>query len=78
MNTVTEMDSDPLPILSDTLNKLRNARYLSTLDVKSAFWQAPVVETSQKYTALTVPNRRLFHFRRLPFGLRNAAATKTQ
>lgn len=75
LNAVTEKDSYPLPMVSDTLDKLRNARYLSSLDVKSAFWQVPVAESSRKYTAFTVPNRGLFQFNRMPFGLSNAPAT---
>lgn len=75
LNSVTVRDSYPLPLVSDTLDKLRNAKYLSSLDVKSAYWQVPVAVSSREYTAFTVPNRGLFHFRRMPFGLHNAPAT---
>lgn len=75
LNAVTEKDSYSLPMVSDILDKLRNARYLSSLDVKSAFWQVPVTEFSRKYTAFTVPNRGLFQFNRMPFGLSNSPAT---
>lgn len=75
LNTVTERDSYPLPNVSDTLDKLKDARYLSSLDIKSAYWQVPVAESSRPYTAFTVPNRGLFQFRRMPFGLHNAPAT---
>lgn len=75
LNAVTVRDSYPLPLVSDTLDKLRNAKYLSSLDVKSAYWQVPMAETSKQYTAFTVPNRGLFQFRRMPFGLHNAPAT---
>ncbi|XP_071051474.1 uncharacterized protein [Onthophagus taurus] len=75
LNGVTERDAYPIPYVSDTLNKLRNAKYLSTLDIKSAYWQIPVDENSKKFTAFTVPNRGLFQFTRMPFGLHNAPAT---
>lgn len=75
LNSCTVRDSYPLPYVSNTLDKLRDARYISTLDIKSAFWQVPVKNESRQYTAFTVPNRGLFQFRRMPFGLCNSPAT---
>lgn len=75
LNAVTERDSYPIPYVSHVLDKLRDAHYLSSLDIKSAYWQVPVAETSRPYTAFTVPGRGLFQFRRMPFGLHNAPAT---
>ncbi|KAK9745723.1 RNase H-like domain found in reverse transcriptase [Popillia japonica] len=48
--------------------------FLTSLDIKSAYWQIPIEEASRPYTAFTVPNRGLFQFCRLPFGLCNAPA----
>jgi transposase InsO family protein len=75
LNQATERDAYPLPYVSQTLDKLRDARYLTSLDIKSAYWQIPMAESSRPYTAFTVPGRGLFQFRRLPFGLHNAPAT---
>ena len=75
LNQVTERDAYPLPIISSILDKLRNAKCLTSLDIKSAYWQIPMAEESRKYTAFTVPGRGLFHFKRMPFGLHNAPAT---
>lgn len=75
LNSVTVKDSYPLPYISHTLDKLKNARYLSSLDIKSAYWQIPLAQDSKLYTAFTVPGRGLFHFNRLPFGLHNGPAT---
>lgn len=75
LNKVTERDAYPLPFVSHTLDKLRDARFLSSLDIKSAYWQIPVDEASKPLTAFTVPRRGLFQFCRMPFGLHNAAAT---
>ncbi|KAG5883240.1 hypothetical protein JTB14_026461 [Gonioctena quinquepunctata] len=75
LNAVTERDSYPLPYISSILDKLKNAHYLSTLDIKSAYWQVPVAESSRPFTAFTVPGRGLFQFCRLSFGLHNSPAT---
>lgn len=75
VNAVTQKDAYPLPYISNILDMLRDANYLSTIDIKSAYWQIPMDEESKPITAFTVPNRGLFEFNRLPFGLHNAPAT---
>lgn len=75
LNEVSEPDAYPLPFVSSTLDKLRDAKYLTTLDIKSAYWQIPVAESSRPLTAFVVPTRGLFQFKRMPFGLHNAPAT---
>lgn len=69
LNKVTRKDAYPLPFISHTLDKLRDAKFLTTLDIKSAYFQIPLAEESRQYTAFTVPNRGLFQFKRLPMGL---------
>jgi len=72
LNKVTVPDAYPIPFVSATLDKLRDARYLSTLDINSAYWQIPVANDSRPLTAYTVPSRGLFQFKRMPFDLTNA------
>lgn len=75
LNSVTQKDAYPIPFIDSILDKLRDARYLSSLDVKSAYWQVKVAESSRDKTAFTVPSRGLFQFKRMPFGLSNSPAT---
>lgn len=75
LNAVTVKDSYPLPYVAHTLDKLKDAKFLSTIDIKSAYWQIKMAKDSKQYTAFTVPNRGLYQFKRLPFGLHNAPAT---
>lgn len=75
LNKVTRRDAYPLPFMDSILDRLGNSRYLSSLDIKSAYWQIEIDESSRQYTAFSIPGRGHFQFRRLPFGLHNAPAT---
>lgn len=75
INEVTHRDAYPLPQMTATLDKLRGARYLSTLDLKNGYWQVPLTPESRPITAFTVPGKGLFQFRVMPFGLHSAPAT---
>ncbi|CAH0556831.1 unnamed protein product [Brassicogethes aeneus] len=74
LNAVTKKDSYPIPYVASILDRLRDARYLSSLDIKSAYWQVGLAESSRDFTAFTVPNG-LYRFKVMPFGLTNAPAT---
>lgn len=75
INEVTERDAYPLPQVGATLDKLRNARFITTLDLKDGYWQIPLTDASKPVTAFTVPGRGLFQFKVLPFGLHSAPVT---
>ena len=75
LNKVTKKDAYPLPYMTQILDRLRNAHYLSSIDIKSAYWQIMIHPDSRPKTAFTVPSRGLFQFKRMPFGLHNAPAT---
>lgn len=76
LNSVTKRDSYPLPHVDRILNMLKGAKFISSVDLRSAFWQIPLDETSKEKTAFAIPGRGLFHFTVLPFGLSNAAQTQ--
>jgi hypothetical protein len=75
VNEVTRKDAYPLPFINVILDKLRRARYISTIDVKSGYWQVPLTPASKPTTAFMVPSRGLYQFRVMPFGLHSAPAT---
>ncbi|KMQ88444.1 reverse ribonuclease integrase, partial [Lasius niger] len=75
VNEVTEKDAYPLPQVTATLDKLRGARYLTTLDLKNGYLQVPLAPESRPITAFTIPGRGLFQFKVMPFGLHSAPAT---
>lgn len=75
LNSVTVKDSYPLPRIDSILNRLRDSRYLSSIDLRKAFWQIPLEASSCEKTAFTVPNKGLFEFVVMPFGLSNSPQT---
>ena len=57
-----------LPTTDELFAKLRGAKYFSTLDACSGFWQIPLSDESSRLTTFLTPYGR-FRFTRLPFGL---------
>lgn len=76
LNSVTKKDAYSLPYVSEILDNLRDAKYLSSIDLSKAFWQIPLNEPDRDKTAFYVPNRGMFRFKVTPFGLTNAPATQ--
>lgn len=75
LNKVTTKDAYPLPLINGLLSRLGDTHFISSIDLKDAFWQIELEESSRAKTAFTVPGRPLYQFRRMPFGLCNAAQT---
>ena len=71
LNSVTKLDSYPLPRIDDLLDQLDQSLYFSTLDLASGYWQIRVHRDSVPKTAFITP-QGLFEFRVMPFGLTNA------
>lgn len=76
LNSVTKRDAYNLPYISEILDNLRDARYLSSIDLSKAFWQLPIKESDKDKTAFYVPGRGTFRFKTTPFGLTNAPSTQ--
>jgi len=66
-------NANQLPRIRDLLMRLKGAAIISSLDVRDAYLQIPLDEESKKKTAFYVPGEGLFHFTRLPAGLKDAA-----
>ena len=71
INSQTKSDVYPLPNIDDTLGSFVGARFFSTLDCNSGYWQILVEEKDREKTAF-VTQDGLFEFKSMPFGLKNA------
>ena len=74
LNASTIKTAYPIPRIDDTLDSLREAKYISTLDLRSGYWQVEIDRESRSKTAF-ITHRGLFEFVVMPFGLSNAPAT---
>lgn len=74
LNAKTRRDAHPLPRIEESLEALGRAKYFSTLDLASGYWQIAMDPQDQEKTAFTTPMGP-YEFTRLPFGLMNGPAT---
>lgn len=74
LNSITTPDRYPLPRIDDLLQEAKSSAFMSTMDLRSGYWQINVHETDREKTAFVTPFG-MYQFTRMPFGLRNAPAT---
>ena len=74
LNEVTLHDSYPLLKIQECLDALQGAKWFSTIDAKSGFFQVQNHPDDMDKTTF-VCDKGLFAFRVLPMGLRNSPAT---
>ena len=73
LNKITVKNCYPLPLIDDILALLGKAKYFTSLDLKSGYWQVAMDEKDKHKTAFTC-HKGLFEFNVMPFGLSNAPA----
>lgn len=61
----------PMPTLEDIAPSLDGARYFSTLDAASGFWQIKLDDVSSRICTMSTPYGR-YRFLRMPFGISSA------
>ncbi|KAL7302819.1 hypothetical protein TKK_0004857 [Trichogramma kaykai] len=74
LNEKTEPDRYPLPNILDIIDHVGNAKYFSTLDLSSGFYQCMLKEEHRHKTAFSTAFG-LFQFVKMPMGLSNSPAT---
>ena len=73
LNAVTIKDAYPIPRIDESLSKLGDVKFCTTLDLGSAFWQVPLRKKDREKTAFAC-ELGLYQWNRMPFGLCNAMA----
>ena len=61
--------------MQETMESMVGARFFSSMDLKSGFWQVRMSEKSRQYTAFTVGSLGMYEFVQMLYGLCNAPAT---
>src|SRR5436190_11408511 len=74
LNARTIRNTYPLPRIQECIDKLGNAKELSSLDLLSGYWQLRVAEKDVQKTAFNTRYGK-YEFLVMPFGLTNAPAT---
>jgi len=74
LNNVTVKDRYPIPNIQLIIDSLHGAKYFSTLDLLSGYWQIEI-EERHKYKTAFICEYGLYEFNCMPFGLCNAPST---
>lgn len=74
LNNITKKDSYPLPRIDHTLGTLSGMKWISTLNLKSGYWQVEMHSKDKEKTAFST-GKGLWQFNVIHFGLHNAPAT---
>ena len=72
VNSGTINDAYPMPRSEDLVNRISGAKYISTLDCTSGYWQIPMRESDISKTAFVTHNG-LYEWLVMPFGLKTAS-----
>ena len=71
---MTIKDAYPIPRIDESLSKHGDAKFFTTLDLGSAFWQVPLRKKDREKTGFAC-ELGLYQWKRMPIGLCNATAT---
>jgi len=74
INRFTLLDAYPLPNIEELVNKVAQAKYHSSLNLRSAYHQIPLLEEERFYTDFEAGSE-LYQYKRLPFGVTNGVST---
>lgn len=73
LNKIVVPQSQPFPLIDDLMQKTRNCKFFTTLDINSAFWSIPLKIEDRKKTAF-VTQEGHYQWTCLPFGLKTSPA----
>ena len=74
VNAVTVPDPYPLPRIDDLIDNVGQSKYITKIDLLKGYYQILLSENAQQISAFITPFG-LFHYKVMPFGMRNAPST---
>lgn len=72
VNDGIQDNAHPMPYLRDLQRKLQRYDIFAIMDLKWGFFNIPLAEVSRDLTGFAVPDKGIFRFKVLPFGLKVA------
>lgn len=74
VNKVCRKNAYPLPLMQETLDRLKDSKFVSNLDLVMGYHQIKMANESQELTAFSIAGRGHFQYKVMPFGLSTAPA----
>ena len=74
VNNLSKTDTFPIPRMDDCIDKVGNSKYITKFDLLKGFWQIPLTERAKEVSAFVTPDG-LYHYKVMPFGMKNSPAT---
>lgn len=74
LNAVTKTDVYPMPLIDELVQSTKKNCFMSSIDMRSGYWQVSVREQDRDKTAFLTPFGT-YRFKRMPFGLKNSPST---
>ena len=73
VNSLSKTDTFPIPGMDDYIDKIRNSKYITKLDLLKGFWQISLTERAKENSAC-VTSDGLYHYKVMPFGMRKLSS----
>ena len=74
VNNLSKTDTFPIPRMDDCIDKIRNSIYITKFDLLKGFWHIPLTDRAKEISAFVTPDG-LYHYKEMPFGMKNSPAT---
>ena len=74
VNQVTKQDTYPIPRIDDLIDRVSNAKYVTKIDLLTAYFQIPMTDKAQEISTFITPDGT-YKFKVMPFGLSNAPSS---
>ena len=75
LNKRTLSDCYSMPSVESTLNRLAGAKYFSSMDLKTGYWQIPLAPEDRHKCAFSAGVLGFWEYLRLPMGISNACSS---